>query len=83
MHTAQVIVMATFVVQQLGANLDGNYIYICTISVEMEDSEPATCIRELLKLGSGCYGVDRRCGGAEVKGVTGLVESGVETEIRS
>ena len=37
----------------------------------------------LLKLGSGCYGVDRRCGGAEVKGVAGLVESGVETEIRS
>ena len=38
---------------------------------------------QLLKLGSGCYGVDRRCGGAEVKGVAGLVESGVETEIRS
>ena len=37
----------------------------------------------LLKLGSGCYGVDRRCGGAEAKGVAGLVGSGVETEIRS
>ena len=35
------------------------------------------------KLGSGYYGVDRRCGGAEVKGVAELVESGVETEIRS
>ena len=40
-------------------------------------------ISQMSKLGSGCYGVDRRCGGAEVKGVAGLVESGVETEIRS
>ena len=49
---------------------------------------------QVSKLGSGCYGVDRRCGVAEVKGVAELlgtelsgdpelVESGVEAEIRS
>ena len=43
----------------------------------------------LLKLGSECYGVDRRCGVAEVKGVTVLLgcgvrrRSGVGVEIRS
>ena len=30
------------------------------------------------KLGSGCYGVDRRCGVAEVKGVAELLGYGVE-----
>ena len=32
----------------------------------------------LLKLGSGCYRVDRRCGVAEVKGVAELLGYGVE-----
>ena len=32
----------------------------------------------LSKLGSGCYGVDRRCGVAEVKGVAELLGYGVE-----
>ena len=47
-YTAQVIVTATFVhvVRQFGWNFffRNIYIYICTISAEMEDSEPATCI---------------------------------------
>ena len=32
----------------------------------------------LSKWGSGCYGVDRRCGVAEVKGVAELLGYGVE-----
>ena len=51
--------------------------------ISVERRNRACGFAGLSKLGSGCYGVDRRCGGAEVKGVAELVESGVETEIRS